>query len=254
MIARMGAADSPLRDRVIFVQGAPRSGTTWLVMLLATHPQIAGVEAESHLFEYGVEHLFANFEGRDPSMRGLRTYLEGDRLVDLIRVDACDARLDTAGALSQERFSELGAVVEHGAATRFIHGARRAKQVTCKTVDRLRRGGDNRTADLLADLSFDFTRALHERDDGAIRSMTADSTVLTFRSPDGDVCVRGNEARDELVRIGSALFDVRHISEWWASAEGGPREWWTRASGQPFWTVFFWGIAGDATRSASRSG
>lgn len=89
MIAAMGVADSPLKDRAIFVQGAPRSGTTWLVMLLATHPQIAGVEAESHLFEFGVDRLFDNYEGRDEHLRGLRTYLERDELVDMVR-DLCD--------------------------------------------------------------------------------------------------------------------------------------------------------------------
>lgn len=82
----MGVADSPLRDRVIFVQGAPRSGTTWLVTLLATHSQIAGVEAESHLFESGIDRLFDNFDGRDPHLRGLNSFLEHrEQLVDLVR-------------------------------------------------------------------------------------------------------------------------------------------------------------------------
>jgi hypothetical protein len=85
----MGVADSPLRDRVIFVQGAPRSGTSWLLMLLATHPQIAGLDTESHLFEYGVDRVFDNFEYRHPHLRGLRIYLERDELIDLVR-DFCD--------------------------------------------------------------------------------------------------------------------------------------------------------------------
>ncbi len=85
----MGIADSPLRDRMIFVQGAPRSGTTWLQMLLATHPQIAGVEPESHLFEFGVDRLFDNFEGRRKHLRGLSAYVEREELVDLVR-DLCD--------------------------------------------------------------------------------------------------------------------------------------------------------------------
>lgn len=89
----MGVAHSPLRDRVIFVQGAPRSGTTWLVNLLAAHPQIAGVEAESHLFEFGVDRLFDNFEGRNPHLRGLNSYLESrEQLVDLAR-EVCDGVL-----------------------------------------------------------------------------------------------------------------------------------------------------------------
>ena len=85
----MGRADSPLRDRVIFIDGAPRSGTTWLVTLLATHRQIAGVEAESHLFDFGVDRLFDNLERRDPELRGLAAYLEREQLVDLVR-DLCD--------------------------------------------------------------------------------------------------------------------------------------------------------------------
>src|SRR5205814_3769237 len=85
----MGSADSPLRDRVIFVEGAPRSGTTWLVTLLAMHPQIAGVEAESHLFDYGVDRLFDNRENRDPRLHGLRQFVEREELLDLTR-GLCD--------------------------------------------------------------------------------------------------------------------------------------------------------------------
>ena len=88
----MGRAGSALRDRVIFVEGAPRSGTTWLVTLLATHPDIAGVEAESHLFDFGVDRLFDNFEGRDPNLHGLQSYVDRDELVDLVR-DLCDGVL-----------------------------------------------------------------------------------------------------------------------------------------------------------------
>src|SRR2546423_10775633 len=85
----MGRADSPLRNRVIFVEGAPRSGTTWLVTLLAMHPQIAGVDAESHLFDSGVDRLFDNRENRDPLLHGLRQYVTREELLDLTR-GLCD--------------------------------------------------------------------------------------------------------------------------------------------------------------------
>src|SRR4051794_21906596 len=88
----MGRADSPLRDHVVFVEGAPRSGTTWLVTLLATHPEIAGVEAESHLFDFGAERLIDNFEGRDPYFHGLQSYVDRDELLDLVR-ELCDGVL-----------------------------------------------------------------------------------------------------------------------------------------------------------------
>src|SRR3954451_19450644 len=88
----VGRGGSPLRDHVIFVEGAPRSGTTWLVTLLATHPEIAGVGAESHLFDFGVDRLFDNFEHRDEYRHGLTRYLDRDELVDLVR-DVCDGVL-----------------------------------------------------------------------------------------------------------------------------------------------------------------
>jgi len=85
----MGVADSPLRNRVLFVQGAPRSGTTWLSAVLATHPGVAGILSESHLFDRGVNHLFDNFEGSGPTSSFLASYLSRPALVDLVR-DLCD--------------------------------------------------------------------------------------------------------------------------------------------------------------------
>ena len=81
----MGIADSPLRDHVIFIEGAPRSGTTWLLTLLATHPDIAGIEAESHLFNLGLDRLFDNFEGRHPPLPRLQSWVEREELIDLVR-------------------------------------------------------------------------------------------------------------------------------------------------------------------------
>ena len=372
----MGIADSPLRDRMIFVQGAPRSGTTWLVMLLATHPQIAGVEAESHLFEYGVDRLFDNLEGRHPNLRGLNTYLDRDELVDLVRdvcdgvfmamrsrvsggssaefvvektptsspqrsldlrrkrecfpdawylhivrdgdavtrslmrapwmpdrsaenchrlwrecvgftrevlgdqpryrevsyeemrsdpakvagelfrwlgVDAGEETLQTVRTLSRERFSELGAVPTTG--SQRSPAARHARRAAALTRTALRRArgravsNDRAHEPDNAALAFNFVRALRERDEDALRSMTADSMTLAYRSPEGDLSCAGEEALEALVRLAREAFSRRHISEWWASAGGGPREWWTRAPGQPFWTIFFSGVGGDATRA-----
>ena len=84
----MGIASSPLRDHVIFIEGAPRSGTTWLLTLLATHPDIAG-SRESHLFNFGVDRLFDNFEVRVPPLPRLQSWVERDEFVDLVR-DLCD--------------------------------------------------------------------------------------------------------------------------------------------------------------------
>jgi hypothetical protein len=89
----MGVADSPLRGRVIFVEGAPRSGTTLLTALIACHPDIAGILSESHLFDRGLGALFDNHESSDPAQTYLRSYLSRERLVGLLR-DLADGVLE----------------------------------------------------------------------------------------------------------------------------------------------------------------
>lgn len=71
----MPLEQSPLRDRVVFVEGAPRSGTTLLTALLATHPDVAGITAESHLFDRGVGTLLENHEQTAPFKSALIAYL-----------------------------------------------------------------------------------------------------------------------------------------------------------------------------------
>lgn len=88
----MGRADSPLRGRVIFTEGAPRSGTTLLASLLASHPDVAGTVAESHLFDRGVDALFANHAMRGRHQGFLANYVSSDELIDLVR-DLCDGVL-----------------------------------------------------------------------------------------------------------------------------------------------------------------
>lgn len=85
----MGISDSPLRDRAVFVEGAARSGTSWLTVLLATHPEIAGIGSESHLFDIGVERLFVNHEKTEWF---LGAYVTRAELADLVR-DVCDGIL-----------------------------------------------------------------------------------------------------------------------------------------------------------------
>jgi hypothetical protein len=359
----MGRAGSPLRDRVIFVEGAPRSGTTWLVTLLATHPEIAGVEAESHLFDFGIDHLFDNFEGRDPHLHGLQSYLERDELVDLVR-DLCDGvliamrshvstgarpafvvektpftagidglelvrkrecypdawyihivrdreavaqslmgapfmadrsyaacagfwdrtvgharatlgdlpryrevsyeelradpaegcralfawlgvgtgddTLESVRVISRDQYSDLGAVA--AAPGRRVS---RARAVLKRQLERIVPAG--RTEAPGSALAFTFVCALRTRDAETLRSLTAPSLELVFRSADGDLSLRGEDGRAALMRIAEDTFTRRYVGEWWASA-GGPGEWWTAAPGKPLWTLFCSALGGDATR------
>jgi len=81
----VGVSDSPLRDQVVFVEGAPRSGTTFLSALLAAHPGIAGTTSESHLFDWGVSELFDNFDGLGGRRPYLSHWIERPQFTDLVR-------------------------------------------------------------------------------------------------------------------------------------------------------------------------
>lgn len=360
----MGRDGSPLRERAIFVEGAPRSGTTWLVTLLATHPEIAGVEAESHLFDFGVDRLFDNIEGRDPVFRGLQSYLDRDEFLDLAR-DFCDgvlmamrahvsngseppfvvektpiaggeraldlerkrevypdawyvhivrdreavarslmrapwmpdrshaacgalwdrtvgrarevlgglphyrevtyeelradpARacaglfewlgvrvdesvLETVRALSREQFSDLGAVPAAAASSR----SRRLLSAARAALERRRASDSARPA---GELAFRVVCAMRQRDAETLRSLTAPALELVYRSADGDLTLRDEEARAALVMIAEDTFARRYVGEWWAAPPGGAGEWWTSAPGQPLSAIFFSALGGDATR------
>jgi len=368
----MGIADSPLRDRVVFVEGAPRSGTTWLVTLLATHPEIAGVQAESHLFDYGIDRLFDNLDGRHPALRGLVRYVDRQELVDLAR-DFCDGALmgmrsrvspgttpsfvvektpispvegsldlarkrecypdawyvhivrdreavirslmrapwlpdrsyeacaafrdetvgrarelssdlphyrevsyedlradpvqtcrelfewlgvdtgervlETLSVLSREQVSDLGAVPSgagggRAAAPRRL--AARARAALRREPDRVTRGA---TGDVPPHpVPFKFVRAVWERDAEELGALIAPTFELEYRSPEGDLSLRGDDARTALADIVERAFSRRYVAEWWGSTGVGPNEWWTTAPGVPFCTIYLSALGGDATR------
>jgi hypothetical protein len=360
----MGRHDSPLQGRVIFVEGAPRSGTTWLVTLLATHPEIAGVQAESHLFDFGVDRLFDNIEGRNPVFRGLTRYLDREEFLDLVRdfcdgvlsamrahvspdspfvvektpisgrhdafdlerkrdvypdgwyihivrdreavtkslmrapwmpdrshaacaahydytvgraretlgdlprylevsheelssdpagccreifewlgVDASENVLDTVRILSRETFSDLGAVAPE--ARRRIRGVRsRVSEVRAK----LPRKSPEAQVDPADAVAFYFVRAMRERDGETLRSLTAPSLELLYRSAGGDLALHKEEARAAVVMLAEDTFARRYVDERWVAPDGGRTVWWSSAPGKPLATIFFSAIGGDATR------
>lgn len=368
----MGVLDSPLRDRAIFIEGAPRSGTTWLVTLMATHPEIAGVQAESHLFDYGVDRLFDNHDGRHPALRGLVRYVDRQELVDLVR-DFCDGALmamrsrvsgdttppfvvektpisptkdsfdlarkaecypdgwyihivrdreavvkslmrapwmpdrsyeacaslwdetvgrarevlgdlpryrevsyeelrsdpvktcrelfewlgvdtgervlETLSVLSREQVSDLGAVPTNGASGRRElprRVAARARAALRGELDRVSRSGD---ADATPHpVPFKFVRAVWERDADGLASLIGPKFELEYRSPEGDLSLRGDEARAAVADIAEQAFKRRYVAEWWGSTGVGPNEWWTTAPGVPFCTIHLSALGGDATR------
>jgi len=108
----------PLAGRVIFIEGAPRSGTTLLVSLLASHPGIAGTVAESHLFDRGVGALFDNYNRQAQFEGFLSNYVSEEQLAGLVR-ELCDGVL---AAMRERVKPEAERVVEKTPLPRF--GAR----------------------------------------------------------------------------------------------------------------------------------
>ena len=52
-----------LADRMVFVVGAPRSGTTWLQRMLSVHPDVVDLPSETHLFSSGISVLRDRTQG-----------------------------------------------------------------------------------------------------------------------------------------------------------------------------------------------
>lgn len=115
--------DSPLRDRVVFVEGAPRSGTTFLTAMLSAHDEIAGITGEPRLFEQGVGTLFDNYE-----LGGhLDTFVSRRTLVALVR-QLVDGALEE---LRRTTRPDAGFVVEKTPVTRQAAGTVLERKLEC---------------------------------------------------------------------------------------------------------------------------
>jgi hypothetical protein len=52
-----------MANRMVFVVGAPRSGTTWLQRALSVHPDVLVLPSETHLFSWGLSTLREQVQG-----------------------------------------------------------------------------------------------------------------------------------------------------------------------------------------------
>lgn len=82
----MTASDTP---RLLFLSGAPRSGTTWTQLLVGSHPDVATVQ-ETHLFAQYLGAMerrwrFDTKRGKEQRAVGLPSLLERDEFVQLMR-------------------------------------------------------------------------------------------------------------------------------------------------------------------------
>jgi hypothetical protein len=72
--------------KTVFLVGCPRSGTTWLQIILGSHPGIATVR-ETHLFDRYLSDIYARYENEAQKLGkdGLRILLGEDKLDRLCR-------------------------------------------------------------------------------------------------------------------------------------------------------------------------
>jgi Sulfotransferase family len=82
------------RKRIVFLVGGPRSGTTWLQLLLSRSPRIATAN-ETHLFTGYTRSLFSAWSHHQRNVRelGLHHLMSEDEYFDLIRNFACKIML-----------------------------------------------------------------------------------------------------------------------------------------------------------------
>ena len=168
-------------------------------------------------------------------------------IFEWLGVSSDEVVLETARVLSRQQFSDLAAVPP--APSRLRASLRpRALAASARAALRrqLARGGEQ-DGNSGGAVAFNFVRGLREGDADALRALTAPTFELELRSPDDDVALRGDEARDALHVIAERAFARSYVREWWVSA-GGPGEWWASAAGKPFWTLFLSALGGDATR------
>jgi hypothetical protein len=71
----------------LFLVGCPRSGTTWLQIVLGSHPKISTVR-ETHLFDHYINDIYEKFLAEEYSFAkdGLRNAVTGGQLDELCRV------------------------------------------------------------------------------------------------------------------------------------------------------------------------
>lgn len=115
----MSIAGSALRDRLIFVVGARRSGTNWLQRVVCSHGDVVGVPAETYLFSQGIRPLMERFHHGAVSS-STTGFIHADRgaLLDAVR-DLCDVvftqlrdALDPRAARILERTPEHATVLD----------------------------------------------------------------------------------------------------------------------------------------------
>jgi sulfotransferase family protein len=89
----MSRASSPLKDRMIFLVGARRSGTNWLQRVVSAHPGVVSIPSETYLFSRGIAPLRERFHHGIQGSTGTGVmHMDEAEMLDALR-DFCDRAL-----------------------------------------------------------------------------------------------------------------------------------------------------------------
>lgn len=114
-----------MRHEMVFVIGAPRSGTTWLRKLLSAHPSLVA-PTETHLFSWFLGPMYARWDEQRARVAGsVARHREGQPLQEIV------AGLPTV--LTDDEFDELGAAYVDRVADRCLEAKPTASLVVEKT-------------------------------------------------------------------------------------------------------------------------
>jgi hypothetical protein len=93
-LSRTNPEEVIARKRIVFLVGGPRSGTTWLQLLLSRSPRIATAN-ETHLFTGYTRSLFSAWKHHQRNARalGLHHLMSEEEYLDLIRNFTCKVML-----------------------------------------------------------------------------------------------------------------------------------------------------------------
>jgi len=93
-LLQMSPEEVIARKRVVFLVGAPRSGTTWLQLMLSRSPRIATAN-ETYLFTGYTRSLFSAWDHHQRNVRavGLHNLMIEEEYLELVRSFACKVML-----------------------------------------------------------------------------------------------------------------------------------------------------------------
>lgn len=92
------------KKKLVFVIGCPRSGTTWVQIMLCQHPRVA-TSQETHLFSNYVRHMYQQWQAEKSATGELRSVGLPTLLDEKEFLDGLKAFTDTVLSVWSEKYN-----------------------------------------------------------------------------------------------------------------------------------------------------